>query len=57
MVARVVDCFRFKVGAWASVFIAMNLLSGMAVAEGEGLTEADMFGDIPFVTGASHFEQ
>ena len=57
MIARIVDCFGFKVGMLAGVFIAMNLLSGMAVAEGEGLTEDDVFGDIPFVTGTSHFEQ
>ena len=57
MIARIVDCFGFKVGMLAGVFIAMNLPSGMAVAEGEGLTEDDVFGDIPFVTGTSHFEQ
>lgn len=49
--------FHSKVSVLANVFIVGSLLSGIAFAEIEALTEDDVFGDIPVVTGASHFPQ
>jgi iron complex outermembrane receptor protein len=50
-------CFRSKVSVVSHIFIVTNLLAGTTFADVNGLTEDDVFGDIPVVTGASHFPQ
>jgi len=46
-----------KTSALVAGFVATMLLHGSAFAQIDGLTEDDVFGDIPIVTGVSHFPQ